>query len=187
MPGWREVLARLVARHGLETGGLEVRVGAAALTTVIAPGQVRCVIGSGRDRLDALIVAMHEIGHGLYAAQQGGLPLGLAGAPTRWFDEAIAAWAVRALEAEPGIAGAARARRLRREALTRQLVRIEAALLEGAPVEAAWRLAPGLRLAQAPGLLDEPGVMASYQAADEAQLAPAPGQLRAWARAGAGR
>jgi hypothetical protein len=188
IPSWQTVLAGLAHQHGLDTAGLDVQPGAKALTTVIVPGRVRCVLGPGRDPLDALIVATHELGHGLFAAQQAGLPLGLSGAPSRWFDEAIAAWAVRTLEDDPHIADAARARRHRREALTARLAVLETALFDGAQVADAWRrLLPDVDPAAVPALFDEPGVMASYHAADCARLQPAVGALRRWARAGAGR
>lgn len=183
---WPALLAHLARTHGLDPAGLDVRDGRAALTFVVAPGQARCVIGPGRDPLDALLVAAHELGHGLYAAQQGGLPLGLAAPPARWFDEAMAAWAVRAVEEDAELSEEAAARRLARAALTVRLAAFEAELLDGAGVDAAAaRHVPGLRLAEVPALFDEPGVMASYHAAAQATVAPAAGELRAWARAGA--
>jgi hypothetical protein len=145
-------------------------------------------IGAASDGLAELALAMHEAGHALYRAQQGGMSLLAAAPPARWFDEAIAAWAVRALEdpalvPDPRIREVAAARRVYREEVTRRLAAFEADALDGgAPV---WS-STGLRDPAAfPALFDEPGVMASYLAADRVRLDPSPGELRAWARAGA--
>jgi hypothetical protein len=79
-------------------------------------------------------------------------------------------------------------RRARREALTATLAAFEDVVLETLElpaIVAAWQRT-GLRDAAAYRVLfDEPGVMASYVAADRARLEPGPGEVRAWARAGA--
>ncbi len=193
IPDAAGLMAAVAAAHGLETAGIERRVGQASETVVRGAGHARMTIGNARDGLAGLAVEMHEAGHALYRAQQAGRSVLAAAPPARWFDEAIAAWAVRAIEeerfvADEGVRRAAAARRVQREVLTRKLAAFEeVAIGEGAErlIEAAWQRT-GLRDPAAyPALFDEPGVMASYVAADRARLQPAPGELRAWARAGA--
>ena len=185
------MIAALAAVHGLEIAGVDLRTGAASATVTLAPGHARVTIGPAVDALATLALTMHEAGHALYRAQQRGMSLLAAAPPARWFDEAIAAWAVRALEdpafvADPALRRAAATRRRRREHVTARLAAFEAQVLDhGTDVDAGWR-DTGLRDPAAyPVLFDEPGLMASYVAADQARLDPKPGELRAWARAGA--
>lgn len=216
-PDATAIVAALAARHGLNTSGIDLRAGgvpsdepsggvsSSALisgTVTVAPGHARAVVGAGADRLATAALTLHEVGHALYRAQQRGMSLLAAAPPARWFDEAIAAWAVRAVEDEAFVRDAevraeAARRRLRREDVTRRLAAFEAAVFAaqdamrsaGAEAEAIVRAAwtqTGLRDPAAyPALFDEPGAMASYAAADRACLEPAAGELRAWARLGA--
>jgi len=182
-----EVLARA---HGLETVGLAWGEARASSTVTLAPGHARMEIGAASDAMAALALAMHEAGHGLYRAQQAGMSALAAMAPARWFDEAIAAWAVRVIEdpayvEDEEVRRFAMERRVRREEVTVRLAEFEEAVLGGEAVGVAWAQT-GLRDPAAfPALFDEPGVMASYVAADRARLEPQSGELRAWARAGA--
>ena len=237
-PDATAIAAALATRHGLDTGGVDLRTGDVpggdvrgrdvrgrdvrgrdvrgddvldgdvrsgyliSGTVTVTPGPARAVVGVGADGLATAALTLHEAGHALYRAQQRGMSLLAAAPPTRWFDEAIAAWAVRALEDEAfvrdeEVRAEASRRRLRREDVTRRLAAFEAAVFAAqgatrsglaeaeATVRAAWTQT-GLREPAAyPALFDEPGAMASYVAADRARLEPAPGDLRAWATLGA--
>jgi hypothetical protein len=188
VPDGPALVARLAAVHGLDTTGVELRAGAASWTVTVAPGHAHATVGPSGDALAAVALTLHEAGHALYRAQQAGMASLLAAPPARWFDEAIAAWAVCALEdptlvADPDVRAAARRRRHRRELITARLAGFEALVLAGAEVATAWP--SDLVPAAYPALFDEPGLMASYAAADSVRLAPRAGELRAWARAGA--
>ncbi|MBE7454308.1 MAG: hypothetical protein HS111_37280 [Kofleriaceae bacterium] len=141
---------------------------AASLTVTIDVGRARASYARGADALATLALALHEAGHALLRVNARGSRLAIEPA-ARWLDEAVAAWAVRGLEdpsliADPDLRRRAAARRQRREALTRRLAAFERAVLAGASPAAAWTesVAP----ACVPALFDEPGVMASYAAAD---------------------
>ncbi len=174
VPDARTLIAAFAARHGLATAGVDLRPGSGSLTVTIAPGHARSSVGRGDDALATLALALHEAGHALYRAQQNGGSLLAAEPPSRWFDEAIAAWTVRALEdpelvPDPALRREAAARRRRRERRTAELAAFEAAAFAGADVLrlGAPHLARDERgMAGTAALFDEPGVMVSYLAAD---------------------
>lgn len=182
VPTWAEMLADLAAHAGTGRDRIAVIDDSAVAMTVIATGGVTCLLGRADDP-GRTALAAHELGHGVYAAGFAGLPLGLAAAPSRAFDEAIAAWAVARFAPE-------RARRAAQ--IHARLARFEHATLGGThtldarDVEAAWIAAMGERaVATVATIFDEPGVAAAYAWADRVALAPAPGDLARWASEGA--
>ncbi len=171
LPTTAGLLAWLAARTAIDPAPIALHVGPRALTVVVAAGrEVHCLVGPGDDDLARLMIATHELGHGLLgAAAPRALTLG---APTsRVADEAAAAWAVRALEQWPALPAAELARRRRRrERLTAALAGFEAACLSGADPAVAWALVAAVDPrppATFAALFDEPGVMAAYHAADQ--------------------
>lgn len=186
LPTWAEVRAALAAHAGVDPRAVAVIDDARAAATVLTTAGVVCAFPPVTD-LSTLTVAAHELGHGVYAAAMRGLPLGLAAAPSRRFDEAVAAWAVRALEEllPPAWAVVARWRRQRGERARARLAQCEHAALVLGHADAWARAVGPWRPALAQALLDEPGVAAAYAAADALALAPAPGQIAAWGQAGA--
>jgi hypothetical protein len=186
LPPWSTVAAALADHAGVDLGLVTVCDDGAAAATVVTTTAVVCVFPPVRD-LGSLTVAAHELGHALYAAAMRGLPLGLAAPPSRAVDEAIAAWAVRALEElAPPWAAVAAARRRRAEAVRRALATVEAHGLGGGDVAAIWgELLGAWRPGLAAAVLAEPGVAAAYADADRVALTPAHGAIAAWGAAGA--
>ncbi len=175
LPEPDRLLAILAAIAAVDPAPITIEPAPRALTLVIAGGaEIHCLVRAGDDALATVVIAAHELGHGLLASARRGPVLTLAAAPSRVVDEAAAAWAVRALEQPAVIAeAAARAafarRRQRRERLTAALAGFEYACFAGTPAAAAWATVaavdprPPARFA---ALFDEPGVMAAYHAAD---------------------
>lgn len=186
LPTWAEVRAALAEHAGVDARAVAVLDDARAAATVLTTAGVVCAFPPVTD-LGALTVAAHELGHGVYAAAMRGLPLGLAAAPSRRFDEAVAAWAVRALEdlLPPAWAVVARWRRRRGERARARLAQCEHAALVLGSADAWARAVGPWRPALAQALLDEPGVAAAYAGADAWALAPARGEIAAWGQRGA--
>ena len=168
VPDPRAVIDHFASLHDLDTIWMDIRPGDVSRTVTVAPGMAMATYTRGADDLATLALAMHEAGHALFRAQLRQRAM-LGFDPPRWLDEAVAAWAVRALE-DPRVIGDAMLRRLaaarrhRREAATARLAAYEAAVQAGADPYEAWPA--GLDPAAYPQLRDEPGVMASYAAAD---------------------
>jgi|GEM_PF-3051350 len=171
-------LLTALARHaGTDPARVAVLSPGATWTTITASHRVACLLGGPVDSDATLALAAHELGHGVYAAGFAALPLGLAAPPSRVFDEAVAAWAVRA---------AAPTRAARGAVLHARLARFEARALAGEPVAAAFTDELGARdPAHLAVLFDEPGVAIAYALADLLALAPPPGALARWAARGA--
>jgi len=187
LPGWPAVRAALAAHAGVEPAAVAAFDDGRHAATVLTTAGVACVFPPVVD-LASLTVAAHELGHGVYAAAMRGLPLGLAAAPSRTVDEAVAAWAVRALEGllPAGWAAVARWRRRRGARARAALAALEHRALVAGAVDDAWAATVGAwRPALAAAVLAEPGVAAAYAEADRLALAPGPGQIAAWGRAGA--
>jgi hypothetical protein len=191
VPSAVDVISSLAAAHGLATGGIDLHTGAPSSSTVtLGPGHARISIGPSADALAALALTLHEAGHALYRAQQHGMSLLAAAPPSRHFDEALAAWAVRTLEdpafiPDPSIRAIALARRTYRESLTLRLAHFETSALSGTPIHTAWSQTG---LTNPPSLLfTEPGTLSAYALADHLALAPRPGDLLLWSRAGASK
>ncbi|MBL8620603.1 MAG: hypothetical protein JNK64_04840 [Myxococcales bacterium] len=186
LPTWVEVRAALAAHAGVDPRAVAVIDDAHAAATVLTTAGAVCAFPPVTD-LGSLTVAAHELGHGVYAAAMRGLPLGLAAAPSRRFDEAVAAWAVRALEEvlPPAWAVVAAWRRQRGVRARARLAQCEHAALVLGDADAWARAVGPWRPALAQALLDEPGVAATYAAADRRALTPGPGQIAAWGQAGA--
>lgn len=176
-PTLATVQAALGAHAGVRARELEVITPSRTSATVLVGRRVICLIAQPPDPHQATALAAHELGHGVYALAHAGLPLGLAAAPSRVFDEAIAAWAVRRIAPIE----AARAARLHAA-----LARFEARAFAREPIAAAWEAELGARdPATVPSLFDEPGVAIAYARADALRLDPAPRQLAAWGAQGA--
>lgn len=187
LPDWRDVAAHLAHHAGVDARAIEVHADGVAAVTVATGAGATCVFPAVHD-LTSLTVAAHELGHGVYAACWRGLPLGLAAAPSRAVDEAVAAWAVRALEEllPPAWAAVARWRRQRGERARARLAAMEHEALTTGDTAAAWRAHVGpWRPGLAAALLAEPGVAGAYAAADALVLTPARGAIAAWGAAGA--
>jgi hypothetical protein len=186
LPGWPAVRAALADHAGVDPAAVRVCDDGRAAATVLTTAGAVCVFPPVGD-LASLTVAAHELGHGVYAAALAGLPLGLAAAPSRAVDEAIAAWAVRALEEllPPAWAVVARWRRRRGERARARLARCEHAALVLGHADAWARAVGPWRPALAAAVLAEPGIAAAYAAADAWALAPARGEIAAWGQRGA--
>jgi hypothetical protein len=187
VPSAVDLISSLAAAHGLSTAGIDLHTGAASSTITISPGHARISIGPSADALATLALTMHEAGHALYRAQQRGMSLLAAAPPSRTFDEAIAAWAVRSLEdplliPNPTIRSVSLARRTYRESLTLRLAHFETAALSGTAITTAWSLTGLLTPSAFPSLFTEPGTTPSYALADHLHLAPNPGDILAWSR-----
>ncbi|MEZ4402268.1 MAG: hypothetical protein R3B06_19745 [Kofleriaceae bacterium] len=187
LPAWTTVRDHLAACADVDPAALVVVARAARAATVTRTAGAVAVFPPVVD-LASLTVAAHELGHGLYAQAMVGLPLGLAAAPSRAVDEAVAAWAVRALEdvLAPAWAAVAAWRRRRGEVLRRRLAAVAETALAGGDVAAAWRAALGAREpARYPVVLDEPVAVIAYAVADRLALMPGPGELARWGQVGA--
>lgn len=177
IPTVRRLVAMLAVRTATDPSPITIHQAPRAMTIVVVPGEeIHCLVRSGDDDVATVIVAAHELGHGLLAAARRGVPATMAAPIHRVADETVAALAVRALEdpaviPDAGLRAVFARRRRRRERLTAALARFEAACLAGAAPVDAWSVVAAVdrRPAAAfPALFDEPGVMAAYHAADVA-------------------
>jgi hypothetical protein len=158
------IIERFATLHHLDTATIDVRPGDVSRTFTVAPGMACATYARGADALATLALALHEAGHALFRAQMPptSRTTSALADPPRWLDEAVAAWAVRALE-DPRVIGDAairaesRRRRRRREAITSRLAAFEAGAIP-------WP--SDLSPSDYPALTSEPGVMAAYAAAD---------------------
>jgi hypothetical protein len=185
LPGWPAVRAALADHAGVDPAAVRVCDDGRAAATVLTTAGAVCVFPPVGD-LASLTVAAHELGHGVYAAAMPACRWpGRRRAPV---DEAVAAWAVRALEGllPAGWAAVARWRRRRGARARAALAALEHRALVAGAVDDAWAATVGAwRPALAAAVLAEPGVAAAYAEADRLALAPGPGQIAAWGRAGA--
>lgn len=155
------VIDRFACRWDLDTSTIDVRPGDTSRTFTVAPGMACATYATGADDLATLTLALHETGHALfrsYTPATAGPPVD----PPRWLDEAVAAWAVRALEdpaviEDEALRRTAAIRRRKRELITARLAAFEAGSIPW-PADLDPSAYPALRT--------EPGVMAAYAAAD---------------------
>ncbi len=170
----RGLVERVASRHEVDAHAITIEVvmadaPVAGRTFVIEPRadvRVRVWRRPGATARGVLRVVLHELGHAMLAASWPDLPWAMCAAPSRAFDEAVAAWTAALLErddfvaelgADPAIAAVERATRARRRAHLVALARAERAFYTaGGP--APWQDALAWT---------DPGASHSYAAAEE--------------------
>jgi hypothetical protein len=172
LPDAERLLRGVAGTLELDTRGVALALGATPITVTLSPGHACAIAAPGEDALASLAVAMHELGHALWRAQRARATWLTSEPAARWLDEAVAAWMVRQLEqptwvSDDRVRELAATRRQRREALTVRLARFELDVLDvGVDTAAAWAATELGAPDRYTALFDEPGVMASYHAAD---------------------